>query len=133
MTRPIWSITATIIVFIAVSVVLAASGCVENTTEPIETTMRMTFDTVPHQYYSQDPVEFIAVNVRSEVNPPQIHHWCLGFGFKHPPTCGKADKFQMGGHRFYLQRDQNWDLALRTWTEDGQEWMDLWSWSGQKD
>jgi len=103
------------------------ASCTDQAVEP-QRTMTVTFDTVPHEYYSRDTARWLGVNILSTIQPVQGHRWCLEAGWYGEQKCDYATPGNQGGHRFYLQRDANWFLRYRTTGEFGGEWLHFWSW-----
>ena len=113
---------------IFVFIFFVTCGCVDSPTKPQEPTVHVTFDTVPHQYYSQNPQEFVGINILTTIDPPQEHEWCIDANWFRTISCGTASKFNKGGHRIYLQRNHEWTLTVRT-KIPGQQWLHYGHWT----
>ena len=114
-------------VMLLVVVTLVCCGCSE-VVEPEPTVVTVWFDEVPLERYLRSATDFIAIEPRASVTPNQPFQWCLSLPLEPDFSCGKSEPGEIGGHRWYLQRDQNWMLRFRAWTEDGTEEESAWWW-----
>ena len=114
-------------VLLLVVVSFVSCGC-ESPTTPHPTVVTVWFDEVPLERYSRSADSFVAIEPRAKVSPDQPFDWCLSLLLEPDYSCGSSEPGEIGGHRWYLQRDRNWMLQFRAWTTDGTEEVSVWWW-----
>ena len=114
-------------VVLLVGLSLVCCGC-SGPVDPEPTVVTVWFEEVPLERYSRSADDFIAIEPRAKVTPDQPFQWCLSLPLDPDYECGRSEAGEIGGHRWYLQRDQNWMLRFRAWTADGTEGKSAWWW-----
>jgi len=90
-------------------------GCSTSTVEP-EPEIEVWIAEVPVNHYSRDPEIYVAIEPKAEADPA-THIWTRLYVNGRLYESKEYEPGLIAGHRWYLARNQTWNLEWLAWTD----------------